>query len=106
MSSVHAFFAEIQLFEGTEKPYFPEKLFEVFRLKKIEKRTKIEDREGEAGKIFLNMTSANLLCTSSTLGPHGKPGINYQQCGPFFSIDVYHLSTVISTSSHRRENAL
>ncbi len=42
----------------------------------LEKRMKIEDQEGEVGKLFLNMTSANLLCTSSTLGPHGKPGIN------------------------------
>ncbi len=42
--------------------------------KKTEKQTKIEDQEEEAGKIFLNTTSANLLCTSSTLGLHGKPG--------------------------------
>ncbi len=46
---------------------------------------KVEDQEGEAGKIFLNTTSANVLCTSSTLGLHGKPGINYQQYGPFLS---------------------
>ncbi len=63
-------------------------------------------KRGEAGEIFLNTTSANLLCTSSTLGLHGKPGINYQQYGPFFSIELYHLCTAISTSSHRRENEL
>ncbi len=45
---------------------------------------KIEDQEGEVDKIFLNTTSANLLRTSSTLGLQGKPGINYQQFGPFF----------------------
>ncbi len=73
---------------------------------KTEKRTKIEDKEEEAGKIFLNMTSTNLLCTSSTLGFHGKPGINYQQYGLFFFIEVHHPCTVIFTFSHRRENAL
>ncbi len=45
---------------------------------------KIEDQEEEAGKIFLNTISANLLCTSSTLGLQGKPRINHQQHGPFF----------------------
>ncbi len=45
---------------------------------------KIEDQEGEAGKIFLNTISANLLCTLSILELHGKPGINYQPYGPFF----------------------
>ncbi len=38
------------------------------------------------GKIFLNTTSANLLCTLSTLGLHSKPGINYQQYSPFFRL--------------------
>ncbi len=47
---------------------------------------KIEDQEGKAGKIFLNTTSANLPCSSSTLGLHGKPGINYQQYGSFFRL--------------------
>ncbi len=66
----------------------------------------VEDQEGEAGKIFLNTTSANPLCTSLTLGLHGNPGINYQQYGPFFPIEVHHLCTAISTSSHRQENTL
>ncbi len=47
---------------------------------------KIEDQEEEAGKIVLNAISSNLLCTSSTLGLRGKPGMNYQQYGPFFSL--------------------
>ncbi len=47
---------------------------------------KIEDQEGKAVKIFLNMTFANLLCTSTTLGLHDKPRINYQQYGPFFRL--------------------
>ncbi len=36
MSSVHAFFAEIQLFKGRDlkNPNFPEKLFKVFQFKK------------------------------------------------------------------------
>ncbi len=38
------------------------------------------------GKIFLNTTSANLLCISSILGLHGKPGRYYQQHGPFFRL--------------------
>ncbi len=86
-ASVHAFFAEIQLFKGRDlkNPIFQKNCLKFSDWKKTEKRTKIEDLEGEAGKILLNTTSANLLCTSSTLGLRGKPGINYQQYGPFFN---------------------
>ncbi len=100
MSSVHAFFAEIQLVEGRDlKTAIFQKnclKFSDFK-KKTEKRTKIEDQEGEVGKIFLNTTSANLLCTSSTLGLHGKPRINYQQHGPSFRLknNICVLSSVL-----------
>ncbi len=70
------------------KPQFSGKIVWSFPIEKTEKRTKIKDQEGEAGKIFLNRASANLLCTSSTLGLHGKPGINYQQLWSFFSIEI------------------
>ncbi len=46
MSSVHAFFADTQLFEGN--PNFPKKLFKDFLLKKTEKQTKKEDQGGGA----------------------------------------------------------
>ncbi len=59
---------------------------------------KIGNQEGEAIKISSTTTSANLLCTSSILGLYGKPGIHYQQYGPFFFIEVHYLFTVISTS--------
>ncbi len=64
---------------------------------KKKRKTKIEDQEGEVGKIFLNTTSANLLCTSSTLGLHSKPGINYQRYGPLFRLKytIYALSSLI-----------
>ncbi len=72
--------------QRSEKHNFPKKLFKVFRFKKTEKWMKIEDQEGEAGKIFLNAISANLWYTSSTLGLQDKPGINYQQYGPFLRL--------------------
>ncbi len=108
MSSVHAFFAKIQLFEGRDllkNLIFPKKLFKVFQLKKkkTEKRTKLEDQEGEVDKIFLNTTSANLLCTSSTLGLRSKPEINCQQYGPFFQLKyiIYVLSSLLLRSVGR-----
>ncbi len=57
---------------------------------------KIGDQEEEAGKVFLNTTSANLLCTSSTLGFYGKPGINYQQYGPFFRLKYTTMCALLS----------
>ncbi len=103
MSSVHAFFTEIHPFEGRDLKnlIFGKNCLMFWLKKKKQKLTKIVDQKAKtedqkAGKIFLNMTSANLLCTSSTLGLHGKPGINHQQYSPCFHLKypicVLHLS--------------
>ncbi len=72
MSSAHTFFAEIQLFEGRDLKnlIFQKNCSKFSRLKKKNQKngTKIEDQEEEAGKIFLNTTSADLLYISSLLG--------------------------------------
>ncbi len=66
------------------KPQFSGKIVKSFPNEKNRKTNKNKRPRGEASKIFLNTTSANLLCTSSTLGLHGKTGINCQQYSPFF----------------------
>ncbi len=49
MSSVHVFFAEIQLFEDLYNSIFRKNCLKFSDWKKTEKRTKIEDQEGGGG---------------------------------------------------------